>query len=72
MIEHYESQDEDEAVAEDEAAFEQTGQTVMEIPTDLVPIDNFINHDMAAPNRSAAANCNYRYLPCAGKTPAMS
>ena len=37
VIEHYESQDEDEAVAEDEAAFEQTGQTVMEIPTDLVP-----------------------------------
>ena len=36
------------------------------------PIDNFINHDMAAPNRNAAANCNYRYLPCAGKTPAMS
>ena len=37
VIEHYESQDEDEAVAEDEAAFEQTGRTVMEIPTDLVP-----------------------------------
>ena len=37
VIEHYESQDEDEAVAEDEAAFEQTGRTVMEVPTDLVP-----------------------------------
>jgi hypothetical protein len=37
VIEHYESQDEDEAVAEDEAAFEENGQTVMEIPSDLVP-----------------------------------
>ncbi len=38
VLAHYESQTEDEAVAEDEAAFEAAGQTVMEIPTDLVPI----------------------------------
>ncbi|MYD64724.1 MAG: hypothetical protein F4X26_01800 [Chloroflexi bacterium] len=37
VIEHYESQTEDEAVAEDEAAFEAEGHTVMVIPTDLVP-----------------------------------
>ena len=33
----YETQSEDEAVAEDEAAFEAPGQTVMEVPSDLVP-----------------------------------
>jgi len=37
VIDHYESQDEDEAIAEDEAAFEESGRTVMEIPSDLVP-----------------------------------
>jgi len=37
VLAHYESQTEEEAVAEDEAAFEAAGQTVMEIPTDLVP-----------------------------------
>jgi len=34
---HYESQSEDEAVAEDEAAFEASGQKVMEVPTEIVP-----------------------------------
>ena len=37
LIEHYESQTEDEAVAEDEAAFEDRPQTVMLIPNELVP-----------------------------------
>ena len=37
VLEHYESQEEDEAVAEDEAAFEDPKQTVMEIPHELVP-----------------------------------
>lgn len=37
VLAHYESQSDDEAVAEDEAAFEASGQTVMEVPTDLVP-----------------------------------
>jgi hypothetical protein len=36
VLEHYQAQSEDEAVAEDEAAFEAQGQTVMEVPTDLV------------------------------------
>ncbi len=34
---HYESQSEEKAVAEDEAAFEASGQTVMKIPTERVP-----------------------------------
>lgn len=37
VIRHYESQTEDEAIAEREAAFEQDGLTVMVIPTELVP-----------------------------------
>jgi hypothetical protein len=38
VIAHYESQTEEEAVAEDEAAFKDQTQTVMEIPTELVPM----------------------------------
>ena len=34
---HYEEQAEDETVAEDEAAFEDQTQKVMEVPTALVP-----------------------------------
>lgn len=37
VLSHYEAQSEEEAVAEDEAAFEQRDQTVMEVPNDLVP-----------------------------------
>lgn len=37
VLTHYEQQTEEEAVAEDEAAAEDETQTVMEIPTELVP-----------------------------------
>ena len=37
VLNHYKSQTEEEAVAEDEAAFDTNGQTMMEIPTELVP-----------------------------------
>jgi hypothetical protein len=37
VIEHYESQTEKEAIAEDEAAYESTTETTMEVPTELVP-----------------------------------
>ena len=36
VLEHYEQQTEEEAVAEDEAAFEDPSQTVMEVPCELV------------------------------------
>ncbi len=36
VLEHYETQTEDQAVAEDEAAAERGGQTFMEVPNDLV------------------------------------
>ena len=37
VLAHYASQSEEEAVAEDEVAFETRGQTLMEVPTELVP-----------------------------------
>jgi len=37
VLRHHEEQTEDEAVAEDEAAFEDSTQTVMEVPNELVP-----------------------------------
>jgi len=38
VLAHYEEQSEEEAVAEDEAAFEETTQTIMEVPRELVPV----------------------------------
>jgi hypothetical protein len=37
VLEHYEAQSDEEAVAEDEAAYETTTHTAMEVPVDLVP-----------------------------------
>jgi hypothetical protein len=37
VLAHYEHQTEEEAVAEDEAAYEQEDQSMMEIPYELVP-----------------------------------
>lgn len=37
VLSHYETQTEDDALAEDEAAFEIDGQTMIEVPTELVP-----------------------------------
>jgi hypothetical protein len=37
VLSHYESQSEEEAVAEDEAAWEDSSQTFIEIPNDLIP-----------------------------------
>jgi hypothetical protein len=38
VLAHYEGQSEEEALAEDEAAFENTKQTTMEVPIELVPM----------------------------------
>ena len=37
VLDHYENQAESEAVAEDEAAWEDLSQTFVEVPNDLVP-----------------------------------
>ncbi len=48
VLAHYESQTEEEAVAEDEAAFQQT-ETVMQVPVELVPAV----HELIAKHRAA-------------------
>ncbi len=37
VLDHYEDQSEEEAVAEDEALLEMPNHTLMEVPVDLVP-----------------------------------
>ena len=37
VLDHYQSQSEAEALAEDEAAYEDSTQTFMEVPIELVP-----------------------------------
>lgn len=37
VLAHYESQSDEDAAAEDDAAFEHAGQTTMEVPSELVP-----------------------------------
>jgi hypothetical protein len=37
VLKHYEAQSDEEAVAEDEAAYEATTHTAMEVPIELVP-----------------------------------
>lgn len=54
VLEHYESQNEDEAVAEDEAAFEDDSHTVMLIPNELVPVVRELLSDSAEPARATA------------------
>jgi len=38
VLAHYETQTEEEAVAEDERAFEERERTVVEVPVELMPV----------------------------------
>ncbi len=38
VLDHYEMQSEEEAIAEDEAAYEDESQTFIEVPNELVPV----------------------------------
>jgi len=38
VLEQYEAQSDEEAVAEDEAAFEKSTHTAMDVPVELVPV----------------------------------
>ena len=38
VLAHYEQQTSEEAMSEDEAAFEKQSETVMKVPHDLVPV----------------------------------
>ena len=54
VLAHYEQQTEEEAVAEDEASFDDTTQTVMEVPKELVPaIRELIAKRRARPGRTS-------------------
>lgn len=56
VLAHYEHQTEDEAVAEDEAAFERPTHTVIEVPNELVPaVRELIAKHAAAADKSPAA-----------------
>ena len=64
ILAHYEEQTEDEAVAEDEAAFEDRTQTLMEVPKQLVPaIRELIAKQRARPGRTSRS----RRRPKAGR-----
>jgi len=57
LLRHYEEQTEDEAVAEDEAAFRKRGQTVMVVPRGLVPaITKLIKRKEKAASTSRPTN----------------
>ena len=47
VLNHYESLTEEEEVAEDEAAFEDSSQTVMAVPKELAPIVRALIADRA-------------------------
>ena len=38
VLEHYEAQSDEEALAEDEASYETTTHTAMDVPVELVPV----------------------------------
>jgi hypothetical protein len=55
LREHYENQSEDEAAAEIEAAFNDPHETLMAVPTELVPqIDKLVAAHHSRKQRSAA------------------
>lgn len=57
VLEHYESQTENTAIAEDEAAFELKDQAVMVVPKKLVPkITRFIEQQRPRSNRASKPN----------------
>jgi len=57
-LSHYEAQTEDEAVAEDEAAFRRRDQTVMVVPKRLVPTITKLIAREGKPDQSPARRPN--------------
>lgn len=54
VIDHYERQSEEEAVAEDEASFEDEGLAVIEVPRELVPAVRTLIADHERKRRASA------------------
>jgi hypothetical protein len=63
VLAHYEQQNEDEAVAQDEASFEDATQTVMEVPKELVPAIRQLIAKRRQPGRTSRS----RRRPRAGR-----
>jgi len=63
VLEHYERQSEEEAVAEDEAAFQLRGQTVMVVPKRLVPEITRLIERRRAPGRNRSSRPNKALQP---------
>jgi hypothetical protein len=64
VLAHYEEQTEEEAVAEDEASFEDATQTVMEVPKELVPA---VRELIAKRRAQAGRTSRSRRRPKAGR-----
>ena len=52
VLAHYEEQTETEAVAEDEAAFEDKNQTFIQVPNELVPLVRKLLAGHQGPNQA--------------------
>ena len=63
VLEHYEGQTEDEAVAEDEAAFQLRDQTVMVVPKRLVPEITRLIERRRSGRETSSARPNQRLQP---------
>ncbi len=50
VLDHYESQTDDEALAEDEASIEDDQETIMKVPSQLVPAVRQLIGKLASPN----------------------
>ena len=52
VLEHYEAQTDEEALAEDEASFEDDPETIIKVPTQLVPAVRELIGKHDSPNAS--------------------
>ena len=68
VLEHYERQTEDEAVAEDEAAFRLRDQTVMIVPKLLVPAISRLIERRGPRRQAVSSRPNKALQPTAHKT----
>ena len=68
VLEHYEQQTEDEAVAEDEAAFRSRSQTVVLVPKGLVPEVTRLIETRRSRRQSGARRPNAVSARMAGRT----
>ena len=69
ILEHYERQTEEEAVAEDEAAYRRSGQTVMVVPNSLVPQITRLIEGLRSRKQAASRRAKKALQPAEIRTP---